>query len=275
MRNQILALFLAVFAGSAIAQPNLKKLWVSDTSLAVPESVLFDDKEKCLWVSCIDGKPGEADGKGHIAQLRTDGRIIDREWLSGLNAPKGMAKSGNNLYVADLTELVIINIGNRKIEQKIAVEGASFLNDVSVDENGTVYISDSNTGKVHVYKNGSMTTFLEKLERPNGLLCIGSDLLVLASGVLYKTGQDKLLIKLAEGMDKSTDGIERVKEGEYVVSCWSGVIYYVTEKGKATQMLNTRPAKSNTADIGYDPIGKTVFVPTFFKKNVTAYKLEF
>jgi len=274
MKNFLAFLIASFLFPAAYAQHALHKIWVSDTSLAVPESVLYDAKDNCLWVSCIDGKSGEADGKGSIAQLRTDGRIIDKEWLSGFNAPKGMARFGKFLYVADLTELVIIDIGNRKIEKKIAIEGASFLNDVTVDQAGTVYISDSNTGKIHVYKDGTISLFLEKLERPNGLLAVGNDVMVLASGVLYKTSADKNLIKIAEGMDKSTDGIEQVKTGEYIVSCWSGVVYYVTDKGSVFQLLDTRAAKSNTADIGYDPISKTVFVPTFYKKNVTAYRLK-
>jgi hypothetical protein len=274
MKNLFAFLFLSFLISTTYGQHSLVLNWASDTILAVPESVLFDEKEKCLWVSCIDGKPGEADGKGCIAQLRPDGRIIDKEWLCGLNAPKGMARFGKFLFVADLTELVMIDIGNRKIEKKIMVEGASFLNDVTVDQNGTVYISDSNTGKVHVYKEGTISLFLEKLERPNGLLSIGSDVLVLASGVLYKVGSEKNLVKLAEGMERSTDGIEQVKPGEFVVSCWSGVVYYITEKGLITQLLDTRPSKSNTADIGYDPITRTVFIPTFFKKNVRAYKLK-
>ena len=274
MYNQFNVLIFIALAFSAEAQPKLKKLWASDTSLAVPESVLFDAKEKCLWVSCIDGQPGEADGKGQIAQLRTDGRIIDKEWLSGLNAPKGMARFENRLYVADLNELVIIDIGNRKIENKISVDSASFLNDVTSDENGTIYFSDSKTGKIHMYKDGSVSVFMEKLERPNGILAVGSDLLILASGNLYQCGPEKILKKLAGGMDKSTDGIEQVKPDEYIVSCWSGVVYYINSKGNVTQMLDTRLSKSNTADIGFDPSTKTVFVPTFFKKNVSAYKLS-
>jgi sugar lactone lactonase YvrE len=268
------ALPLFLIMGFATAQKSLKKLWSTDTLLQVPESVLFDEKENCLWVSCINGKPGEKDGKGSIAQLKTDGRIIDIDWISGLNAPKGMARHGKYLYVADLTNLVIIDIGNRKIEKTIPIDSALFLNDVTANSDGIVYISDSKTGKIHQYKDGKTTVFLEKINRPNGLLALGSDLWVLASGELFKVKSNKEMEKIAIGMDVSTDGIEQISPGEFLVSCWSGVVYHVTDKGVTTILLDTRIQKSNTADIGFDPTRKIVFVPTFFKNTVVAYQLN-
>jgi hypothetical protein len=40
------------------------------------------------------------------------------------------------------------------------------------------------------------------------------------------------------------------------------------------QLLDTREKKVNSADIGYDPVNQIVYVPTFFKNNVVAYKLN-
>ena len=129
------------------------------------------------------------------------------------------------------------------------------------------------TGKIHTISNGTVEVFIENLEKPNGVLANDNVLYFLVSGALYKTGPDRP-IKLAEGMDKSTDALEQVKPGEFVVSCWSGLIYYVTDLGKVTLMLDTRPRQTNAADIGYDPATQTVFVPTFFKKGVVGYKLK-
>jgi len=257
----------------AFSQHSLKKLWTSDASLQVPESVLYDPKENCLWVSCIDGKPTEKDGKGQIAQLRTDGRIIDREWVSGLNAPKGMARFRNFLFVSDVTDLVQIDIAEKKIVKRIPVEGASFLNDVSAGEDGTIYVSDMGTGKVHQLKEDSVSVYLENLKGPNGILAAGNALFILTSGSLLKC-QAGTLLEIAKGMDASTDGIEMVRPGEFVVSCWNGLVYFVTDQGKVTQMLDTRKANSQTADIGFDPSTNTVFVPTFFKNSVEAYQLK-
>jgi hypothetical protein len=38
--------------------------------------------------------------------------------------------------------------------------------------------------------------------------------------------------------------------------------------------LDTKAAQSNTADIGYNAAEKVVYVPTFYKNKVAAYKLN-
>lgn len=273
MKKICVTFLLSGLIATVEAQHSLTKLWASDTSLAVPESVLYDEDEKVLWVSCINGKPTDPDGKGSIAQLRHDGRIIDPEWVKGLNAPKGMARNGKYLYVSDITELVVIDIPNRKVEKKIPVEGARFLNDVTVDPEGVVYVSDMETGKVHAFKNDMPFTYLENLPGVNGIKFVDGALYAVAVGALYRKNL-KGLEKLAEGMDKSTDGLERVAKGEFVVSCWSGVVYYVTTKGTVSQMLDTRQKGSQTADIGFSQSTRTVFVPTFFRNGVVAYTLK-
>lgn len=267
----LFALFISFIA---TAQHSLTKKWSTDTALAIPESVLFDGQNKILYASLINGQPDQADGKGGIAKVDLDGKILDTNWVTGLNAPKGLGKYNNTLYAADLTEVAVIDVPSGKVTKKMSVEGAQFLNDVTVDAKGNVYVSDTRTGKVHKIENGVVTTYLENLKSPNGLLALGDDLYVLASGSLYKAGADKKLITIAEGMDASTDGVEQVKQGEYIVSCWSGVVYYVKDDGSKQQLLDTRADKTNSADIGYDATNKIVYVPTFFKKGVIAYQLQ-
>ena len=104
----------------------VQKLWATDTILKVPESVLVDDKENCLWVSNIDGASNGKDGKGSISKLSKTGAPINLDWVTGLNAPKGMGKYKQELYVADLTELVVIDIKKGIIKNKIKVEGSVF-----------------------------------------------------------------------------------------------------------------------------------------------------
>jgi hypothetical protein len=82
------------------------------------------------------------------------------------------------------------------------------------------------------------------------------------------------LTNLCTGMDPSTDGIEMVQKNEYLVSCWSGVIYYVYADGNKQTLLDTREQKINTADIGYDAKNRIVYVPTFYKNGIVAYELK-
>jgi hypothetical protein len=270
----IAASILFLFLPFVQAQHSLNKLWQTDSVVKVPESVLYDASSKTLFVSEIDGAPDGKDGMGEIAKISTDGKIINTDWVTGLNAPKGLGKFGNTLYVADLTEVVAIDIPTAKIIAHIPVEGASFLNDITVDKNGVVYVSDSRTNKLHKIENGVVTTYATNFTHANGVLAVGSDLYVLANGSLFKIDPQHNQTTIASGMDNSTDGVEQIKPGEFIVSSWSGIIYYVTADGKTQQLLDTRNEKSNTADIGYDAVNKIVYVPTFFKKSVAAYQLK-
>ena len=276
MKKIILSLsFVCAGLISASAQKaTVQKLWATDTILKVPESVLVDDKENCLWVSNIDGASNGKDGKGSISKLSKTGAPINLEWITGLNAPKGMAKYKQELYVADLTELVVIDVKKGVIKNKITIEGSVFLNDVTVNNNGAVFVSDSRTGKVHRYENNQVTIEVENLQGPNGLLSIEDQLLILDRGSLLSVTPGGAISKIMDGMDPSTDGIERVAPNQYLVSCWNGIVYYVVAGAQKVTLFDTRSEKINSADIGYDAKKKIIYVPTFLKNNVVAYQLQ-
>jgi hypothetical protein len=252
----------------------VQKLWATDTILKVPESVLVDDKENCLWVSNIDGAANGKDGKGSISKLSKTGTPINLDWVTGLNAPKGMAKYKQELYVADLTELVVIDIKKGIIKNKIKVEGSVFLNDVTVNKNGAVFVSDTRTGKVHRYENNMVTIEVENLQGPNGLLSIDDQLLILDRGSLLSLTPGGTISKIMDGMDPSTDGIEKVAPNQYIVSCWNGIVYFVEAGAQKITLFDTRSEKINSADIGYDAKNKIIYVPTFLKNSVVAYQLQ-
>ncbi|MCE7061443.1 ATP/GTP-binding protein [Dyadobacter sp. CY343] len=268
------ALMAGCLSFTSEAQHSLTQIWSSEATLPIPESVLFSKQDKLLYVALIDGKAGEKDEKGGIAKVGLDGKIIAADWVTGLSAPKGMGIYGSKLFVADVTDVVEINIKTGKILKKHPVEGSKFLNDITIDSKGSIYVSDSQTKKVHLIKGGQVSTYVENLTGPNGLLAVGTDLLIADSGILKKLSPSKEVTVLAEGMDKSTDGIEEVKKGEYLVSCWAGVVYYVKSDGTTEKLLDTTADKTNSADIGYDAAKKIVYVPTFMKNNVVAYQLK-
>ena len=269
-----LALVCAVLMNASAQKATAQKLWATDTILKIPESVLVDDKENCLWVSNIDGASNGKDGKGSISKLSKTGAPINLDWVTGLNAPKGMAKYKQELYVADLTELVIIDIKKGVIKNKIKVEGSVFLNDVTVNKNGAVFVSDSRTGKVHRIENGMVSIEVENLQGPNGLLSIEDQLLILDRGSLLSVTPGGAISKIMDGMDPSTDGIERVAPNQYIVSCWNGIVYFVAAGAQKITLFDTRSEKINSADIGYDAKNKIIYVPTFMKNSVVAYQLQ-
>lgn len=276
MKQLVFTLLFISILFTATAQHQLVKLWETDTTLKVPESVFVDGRNKVLYVSNIDGQPWAKDGKGSIGKVGLDGKIIAAEWVTGLQAPKGMGMYKNNLYVADLNEVVVIDVVKGAIVDRIVLDGAIALNDISVEENGTVYVSDSRGRKVYSIENKRATIVLDtmQLKGPNGVLKHKGSLYVLDAGTMYRMEKNGSLTKLAEGMEGGTDGIEHVSGGDFLVSTWGGVVYFVKADGTKQVLLDGRQQKINSADIGYDAVKRIVYIPTFWKNSVVAYELK-
>ncbi|MGM9512025.1 SMP-30/gluconolactonase/LRE family protein [Larkinella sp. GY13] len=260
-------------------EKKLVKVWETDSTLRVPESVLYDPKGKVFYVANIVGKSDSLDGDGFISKVSLDGKIENLKWTTGLNAPKGMGIYKNRLYVTDVYRLIAINLSNGQAEQTWdATDKKAFLNDVTIDKDGTVYVSDSRNSKIYRLKDSKWEIWMDggELNNPNGLLAVGTKKMMIGStkiGALQSIDvETKAITKLADGMG-NTDGIVAVGK-DFIVSDWSGRLFYITADGQKQLMLDSRPEKMNTADIEYVPGKKMIVVPTFFKNKLVAYRVE-
>jgi len=122
---------------------------VADVGFMTPESVLHDAVADVYLVSNINGAPAEKDDNGFISRLTPDGRVETLAWITGdsagvtLHAPKGMAVRGDTLYVADIDCVKMFVRSSGAPAGEVCMSGATFLNDVGVDANGTLYVTDS------------------------------------------------------------------------------------------------------------------------------------
>ncbi|MEQ9374566.1 MAG: gluconolaconase [Imperialibacter sp.] len=256
---------------------SLVKKWETDTTLTTPESVYYDVTNGVLYVACIGAVPPDAkDGDGFIAKVGLDGAIIDTQWVVGLDGPKGMGMVGNLLYVSNIDEVVEIDVNTGEITNRFPVEGASFLNDITVDASGTVYISDSGMSKIFALSNGvvALWTEGEVLGGPNGLLAEDGRLMVASFGAgkfstINVADKD---VKMVVDSIPGGDGVVAL-DGDYFVSNWNGEVYYVTEDWKKTKLLDTKAAGANAADIEIAADQNLLFVPTFFGNTVVAYDI--
>lgn len=259
---------------------SIEEAWATDTVMQTPESVLYDADNDVIYVANIGGinKEGQ-DGDGFISKLAPDGSVTTLKWATGLNDPKGMGQHDNTLYVTDITELVAIDLGTGEVKEKYPVEGASFLNDITVSSDGTVFATDSDTDKIHQLQDGQITTWMSdsSLQRPNGLLA-EDDRLLLASaggGFLAPINLGDKTVE-AHWIDEipSADGIIKTAEGDYIVSTWQGEVHYVDPMNNASQkLLDTKEQEINSADIGYIESERLLLVPTFNDNRVVAYRV--
>lgn len=150
---------------------HLEKAWATDSIMMTPESTLYDKERNVIYVSNINGKSDEKDANGFISRLKPGGEILELRWIDGLNAPKDMGVYKNLLYVADIDEIVVINVNEGVVVDTFEAPDAGFFNDISISVQGLVLISDSEKNKMLVLHGADISTWLNGnlLNGPNGL----------------------------------------------------------------------------------------------------------
>ena len=286
MRPVVVALTATLIAFSTAASaPEL--LWESK-GLAQPESVVEDPATGVIYVSNINGAVMQKDGNGFISRLTADGKMLERQWVKGLNSPTGLALHDRTLYAADVDQLIEINAASGEILKRYDAKGAVFLNDVVVDDDGTVYVSDTPMNTIWRLKDGSFEPWLanDALNGPNGLLIQGKTLIVASLGKVQSQGQKKELgTLLAVSLDDqkvskvgkgeligNLDGLQAIQPGVYVVTDWAqGALYRVDAKGKVDELIDLN---QGSADLSYLPGKKMLLIPMMLDNSLVAYRLD-
>jgi len=256
----------------------LQEVWASDNTLRTPESALHDPQRNVIYVSNMNNTSGRNDGDGFISKLNEEGKIEELYWVTGLNNPAGMALHNNVLYVADGDEVVAIATQSGAVLSRSKAEKAKFLNDVTVGEDGILYITDSEQKRIYQMRNGRISTWIDntKREKPNGIYKDGDRLVV----TFFSSGHVRLLDPSTKDFSdwvdgiKSADGIAQLDDGNYLISSWEGEVYYVNQEGRKWRLLDTKSKNINAADISYASRPGLLLVPTFRDNRVVAYRLR-
>lgn len=254
----------------------LQEVWATDYTLSTPESALFDPDRDIIYVSNINQKStARKDGDGFISKINPEGKVEVLYWVTGLNDPRGMALHNNVLYVADLNEIVAISTQTGSVLGRYEADRASYLNDVAADEDGNVYVTDSEEWRIYLLRNGRVSTWMKNTDRkrPNGLYLDGNRMLVtLGDEVRFLNPETQSWSSWTRGI-KSPDGVAKT-DGGFLVSSWDGEIYFVNAEGRNWRILNTAGKGINAADISYTEKLGLLLVPTFNDNRVVAYKLK-
>ncbi len=265
-----LVLFLTVISVTLNAHESLNTI----SGLVSPESVVQDAKGD-IYVSEI----GEfnKDGDGKITRISIDGKLST--FASGMDDPKGLTFIGKSLYVTDKNRVLKVELNG-----KWTVFGSTmafpqtpvFLNDITSDDAGNLYVSDSGNLKSGgaIYKiaqNKKITLVLNEdtpeILAPNGLWIIKNDLYEVdfSSGILYKINlKNKSISKIAEGFGGG-DGL--IKSGNnFFVSDWKNGKIFKVQGGKVSLF---KDGFSAAADIALTYDKKSIMTPDMKAGSIT------
>lgn len=252
------------------ALPALTQAWVT-AGFAAPEGVASDGQ--ILYISNVAGEGNVKDGVGYISRVSMDGTVLEEKWIEGLNAPKGMAIRDGKLFVSDFDAYHVVDIARSEIENTYPVDGAGFLNDITVWQGG-VYMSDSGSARIfQIDVNGYKEWLADaRLGGVNGLTPDGDRLLIatMSSGSLYATQGARDLTEIATGMTNA-DGIAILDDGSYLVSSWPGQIWHVSTTGETSELHDTVDIPIYQNDL--TRIGDMIIIPNWQPGTVTAWRL--
>ncbi len=266
----IVTLFAAVILSGLQAQI-FTVAWQTDSVLKTPESVYYDQARNQIYVSNINGNPTGKDGNGFLSLLAPDGKIIKLRWVTGMDAPKGIAVTDSILYVTDIDKIRVVDITQAKVVKTIPVDNAEFLNDIVVGNEGNIYISDTKKNQILKLTNDTVSVWLmdEKLKSPNGLAFHKSKLIVGTEDDLLAVDPDTKNIRVKYKDVGPVDGLVPVGVKKYVLSDWAGRVILVGPS-ETIVLGNTTDSKIQAADLGYIPDKNLILIPTFFNNRVVA-----
>ncbi|OCX43043.1 ATP-binding protein [Campylobacter ornithocola] len=278
MKKSILTLALFAFCSASALEVQEFK------GFAHPESIYVD--ESVVYVSNVGKEltPLNKDNDGFISKLDSDGKIVELEFIKNLNAPKGMSKIGDILYVVDIDIVYGFNVKNKKEIFKLPIKNAVFLNDIVVLNNNTLLVSDTGTGYIHkvFLKDKKYENFIHldsKYGGPNGLLIDKNTLFVAGYDPSDKTGGKIISIdlntkKIQELSNKieQFDGIVFDQSKNLLVSSWGkdlqGYIYSLKDNKEIKLDLDSI---KGPADMFFD--GKYLWVPKMAENTLIKVKL--
>jgi glucose/arabinose dehydrogenase len=236
--------------------------------------------DKRVYVSVIG--EFDKDGDGAVMVLE-GGKAVP--FARGLDDPKGLVAWQQWLFVADKTRVWRID-QKGKAEVFVAAtafpRAPKFLNDLAVDEAGTLYVSDSgdfNGGGAAVYAidpQGKVSLVTDSkripgLKAPNGLVMDGKSFVLLAD---YATGElhrvrvaDGKAEKLAEGLG-GCDGLAWDYLGRLFITDGTGGRLLVIPR-PGDKPLVAAKGLPGPADLCMDASGQFLLVPDLKAGAVT------
>jgi gluconolactonase len=268
---------LAALVAVASAMPLVAQEPQIITGLKQPESIAIGPGGK-IYVS----ETGEYEkaNDGYISVLE-GGKL--RKFATGLDDPHGIKWFRDRLFVSDNMGMVwrIDPQGNveRFVDATDFPRKITNFNDIEIDTDGNLYISDSGDWEggggviFRVTQDKKITPVITyeddvRLVSPNGLLMDGAGKLLevdYTTGILFRVDlKEKSMEKVAGGFGAS-DGLVRDARGRLVITDYAGHRVFVLTKPDAKPPEKPQEivvsSIESSADLAISPDGKSLIIP--------------
>lgn len=258
------------------------------TGFAAPESVVIAGAQR--YVSNIGPtlEPLAKDGDGFLSELDASGAIVQLRAFAPLDAPKGMAVIGDTLYVADIDRVVGFDRAThaKTFEAVAPAAEARMLNDLAVEADGALLVSDTLQGAIYRLSIGDRTfsTLATGISGANGIAVSpdGARAFVVALGADF-SGGDIYAVELRTGSLQRLgaahgvfDGVALTASGELAISDWHAVDHPVPgtvalyhRDGGLVRTLALSEDMHGPADFAYDPSQDQLWIPRSLDGSVS------
>ncbi|GAB1467604.1 hypothetical protein MASR2M64_02780 [Candidatus Cloacimonadota bacterium] len=248
-------------------------LAVNRSILKGPESIAFDSMGKRFLVSNTKGKS--------IVSMSLDGKY-SAFLKGGLKAPRGIAIKGNDLFVADLNQIRIIDIAKATITKSIPVEGAVLLNDIALDKVGLIYVTDTSANCVFIINstNQAVNKIVSPLfKAPNGIIydMPRNQMLIVGfskqASVLSLNTMNRNVTVFMDSIYSQLDGIAIDDLGRIYISSWEQEMILEIPQEQNRFIAKYKDIK-NAADMFYYFPNNELIVPMHNKNKIIRIPLD-
>ena len=239
---------------------------------------MFDRQRDCFYISNFDQGMTMGPGNQFISRLNRDGTVRELHWVSGIQQPLGMVLRDGMLYVAERKSIAVINVENGQVTERIPIPGAVFPNDITMDDAGALYVTDTRKNVIFRIVDGKAEIWLQgpAVDGPNTIyfdkdrILWGNSNDGCLKSVQPDTREIRVLANVGTGF---IDGIRSDGHGNYLVSLWKGRLFRIGLDGKVTKVIDTTNTGPYIADFEYIADENLLIIPGFYYPRITAMTL--
>jgi len=269
--------FLLCLAAATAAHGQTPPRVIANVGLVGSECVRYDAAADRYVVSNLNGTD-----PGFVSIVTPDGAVEKLKWIDGgasnLADPLGLFVAGDRIYLADVDAVRIYDRQTGAPITAIPVPGAQRLNDLTVDADGTIYVTDSakadHPGALYrISPKGKVVEWVARndaLEKPNGIAIMPDGTIVHGGRGVNLVFRDKSgrILRERSLPTGRVDGIVALADGGLLVASQDGhAVYHVApNNGPITQVAKDIEVP---AAIGFDSKRNRLIIPQIRAASLT------